>query len=110
MALLGTAADRRETLLRRSTRSIARRWRWGSAAIRGDAITLDGQHDPRETDTSSRSCSWRASTVYRATASFEADGKSYAGGTFVIPMAQVFARYVRDILEKTDLPRSAPLA
>ena len=42
--------------------------------------------------------------VYRADAAFEADGQKYAAGTFVIPMAQVFARYAKDILEKQTYP------
>ena len=49
--------------------------------------------------------------VYRADAAFEADGQKYAAGTFVIPMAQVFARYAKDILEKQTYPevrRSRP--
>jgi hypothetical protein len=42
--------------------------------------------------------------VYRAGGAFEADGQKYAPGTFVIPMAQVFARYAKDILEKQTYP------
>src|SRR5262249_12909885 len=42
--------------------------------------------------------------VYRAAAEFDADGKKYAAGTFVIPMSQVFARYAKDILEKQTYP------
>ena len=48
--------------------------------------------------------------VYRADAAFEADGQTYAAGTFVIPMTQVFARYAKDMLEKQTYPevRRAP--
>src|SRR5205085_6561265 len=38
--------------------------------------------------------------IYRASENFEADGKKYNAGTFVIPMNQVFARYAKDMLEK----------
>ena len=50
--------------------------------------------------------------VYRADAAFEADGKDYGAGTFVIPMTQVFARYAKDMLEKQTYPevRRAPNA
>ena len=43
---------------------------------------------------------------------FEADGKHYGAGTFVIPMTQVFARYAKDMLEKQTYPevRRAPNA
>jgi len=42
--------------------------------------------------------------VSRAEGAFEADGKKYATGTFVIPMNQVFARYAKDLLEKQTYP------
>ena len=42
--------------------------------------------------------------VSRAGAAFEAGGKSYPAGTFVIPMTQVFARYAKDMLEKQTYP------
>ena len=42
--------------------------------------------------------------IYRADAAFEADGKTYGAGTFVIPMTQVFARYAKDMLEKQTYP------
>jgi hypothetical protein len=42
--------------------------------------------------------------IYRAGAAFEADGKKYAAGTYVIPMAQVFARYAKDMLETQTYP------
>ena len=42
--------------------------------------------------------------VYRATAEFKQDGKTYPAGTFVIPFTQVFARYAKDLLEKQTYP------
>src|SRR5262249_31531581 len=42
--------------------------------------------------------------VYRADSTFEADGKPYAAGTFVIPTTQVFSRYAKDMLEKQTYP------
>src|SRR4249919_2936952 len=42
--------------------------------------------------------------IYRADSGFEADGKKYGTGTFVIPMTQVFARYAKDMLEKQTYP------
>jgi hypothetical protein len=42
--------------------------------------------------------------ISRAEAEFEADGKKYPAGTFVIPMTQVFARYAKDMLEKQTYP------
>lgn len=48
--------------------------------------------------------------VYRAQKDFQQDGKSYPTGTFVVPFNQVFARYVKDLLERQTYPevRRAP--
>lgn len=105
MALLETAADRRETLLRQiyevNRETVEMGKRGDPAAV---LIPLDGQHDPREAGHLVEKLQMAGVEVYRATGTFEADGKTYAGGTFVIPMAQVFARYVKDILEKQTYP------
>src|SRR5262245_17786519 len=42
--------------------------------------------------------------VSRADSEFEADGRKYGPGTFVIPFNQVFARYAKDLLEKQTYP------
>jgi hypothetical protein len=44
--------------------------------------------------------------VQRATSAFEADGIRYGAGTFIVPMAQVFARYACDMLERQTYPKS----
>jgi hypothetical protein len=113
MALLETAADRRETLLRqiyevnKETIDLGRKGE--PAAI---LIPIEGQHDPREAGHLVEKLQMAGVEVYRAPAAFEADGKSYAPGAFVIPMAQVFARYAKDILEQQTYPevRRAPNA
>ncbi|HEV8384023.1 MAG TPA: M14 metallopeptidase family protein [Candidatus Acidoferrales bacterium] len=46
--------------------------------------------------------------IYRAKAAFEADGKKYAVGTWVIPMAQPFRGYAKDILEPQKYPMKPP--
>nr|BCX01853.1 MAG: peptidase [Bacteroidota bacterium] len=52
---------------------------------------------------------WRGGVeVWRAEAAFEADGRRYPAGTYVIPAAQAFQAYVRDLLEPqvyTDIRR-----
>jgi hypothetical protein len=113
MSLLETAADRRETLLRQiyevNRETVEMGKRGDPAAV---LIPLDGQHDPREAGHLVEKLQMAGVEVYRATGTFEADGKNYSGGTFVIPMAQVFARYVKDILEKQTYPevRRSPSA
>lgn len=42
--------------------------------------------------------------IYRAKAAFEADGKKYDAGSYVIPMAQPFRGYAKDILEPQKYP------
>jgi Zinc carboxypeptidase len=113
MALLETAADRRETLLRQiydvNKDTVEAGRRGDPAAI---LIPVDGQHDAREAIHLVEKLQMAGVDVYRASAGLEADGKSYASGTFVVPMAQVFARYAKDILERQTYPevRRAPNA
>jgi len=42
--------------------------------------------------------------IYRAKAAFEAGGKKYDTGTYVIPMAQPFRNYAKDLLEPQEYP------
>jgi hypothetical protein len=105
MALLETAADRRETLLRQiyqvNLETVEAGKKGDPAAI---LIPIEGQHDPRQAAHLAEKLRLAGVEVHRAKAAFQADGKSYAAGTFVIPMAQVFARYAKDILEKQTYP------
>ena len=105
MGLLETAADRRETILRQIyavNRETIEAGRTGdSSAI---LIPSEGQHDAREAAHLVERLNMGGVEIYRADAAFEADGKPYGAGTFVIPMAQVFARYAKDMLEKQTYP------
>ncbi|MBI3484671.1 MAG: hypothetical protein HY012_05905, partial [Acidobacteria bacterium] len=42
--------------------------------------------------------------IYRSKSAFEADGKKYEAGSYVIPMAQPFRAYAKDILEPQKYP------
>ncbi len=42
--------------------------------------------------------------IYRASAEFEAGGKKYAAGSYVIPMGQPFRNYAKDLLEPQKYP------
>ena len=107
IGLLETAADRRETLLRQiyevNRETVEAGRRGDPAAI---LIPVEGQHDPRQAGHLVEKLQMAGVDVHRATSAFEADGIRYGAGTFVVPMAQVFARYARDILETPDLSRS----
>ena len=106
MALLDTAADRREALLRQIyevNRVTVENGRKGDplAAI---LIPVETQHDPHEAVHLVEKLQEGGVDVYRAGAGFQADGTSYPAGTFVVPMDQVFARYAKDMLEKQTYP------
>ncbi|MCU1383544.1 MAG: hypothetical protein JWL71_2241, partial [Acidobacteria bacterium] len=105
MALLETAADRRETIMRQiyevNRQTIEDGKKSNPSAI---LVPLENQHDPREAAHLVDKLNMGGVDIYRADASFEADGKAYGAGTFVIPMTQVFARYAKDMLEKQTYP------
>ena len=104
-ALLDTLADRREALLQQIyevNRVTVENGRKGDpAAI---LIPFETQHDPHEAVHLVGKLQMAGVEVYRADAAFEADGQQHPAGTFVVPMAQVFARYAKDILERQTYP------
>jgi hypothetical protein len=105
MALLDTVADRREALLQQiyevNRVTIENGKKGDPAAI---LIPVETQHDPHEAAHLVEKLQMGGVEVYRADAAFDADGRQYAAGTFVIPMTQVFARYAKDMLEKQTYP------
>jgi hypothetical protein len=105
MALLETAADRREVINRQiyevNRQTIEDGKKGHPSAI---LVPVDWQHDPREAAHLVDRLHMAGIEVHRATTAFEADGQEYAAGTFVIPMTQVFARYARDMIEKQTYP------
>ncbi len=105
MALLDTVADRRETLMRQIyevNRLTVEAGTKGNPARSSSRSRR--QHDPHEAVHLVEKLQMAGVEVYQAGAAFEADGRTYAAGTFVVPMAQVFARYAKDILEKQTYP------
>ena len=107
MALLDTAADRREAILRqiyevnRQTIEDGQNAKGNLSAI---LVSPSAQHDPREAAHLVDRLHVGGVDVFRADAPFAADGKDYPAGTFVIPMAQVFSRYAKDMLESQAYP------
>jgi hypothetical protein len=113
MGLLETAADRRETIMRgiyEVNRQTIADGRTGNPS--SILVPVDAQHDAREAAHLVEKLNLGGVEIYRADAAFDADGKKYTAGTFVIPMTQVFARYAKDMLEKQTYPevRRAPNA
>jgi hypothetical protein len=113
MALLDTVSDRREALIRQIyevNRQTIENGRTGD--VKAIVIPVETQHDPHEAAQLARTLQMAGVEVSRARSAFEADGRQFAAGTFVIPMTQVFARYAKDMLEKQTYPevRRAPNA
>src|SRR5471030_2020608 len=105
MALLETAADRRETIMRQiyevNRQTIEDGRKNSPSAI---LVPVEHQQDAREAAHLVDRLNMGGVEIYRADAAFDADGKKYGTGTFVIPMTQVFARYAKDMLEKQTYP------
>jgi hypothetical protein len=112
-ALLETAADARETLLRQiydvnlNTIEAGRKGELGfgnrekSFAV---IIPTADQHDPNEVVELIDKLLIGGVEVDRARIGFTQDGEAYPAGTYVIPFTQVFARYAKDLLEKQTYP------
>jgi hypothetical protein len=103
--LLEAAADRRETILRNIyevNRETVESGRQGDATA--IVIPLEGQHDQREAAHLVDRLELAGVEVYRSDAGFDAGGRRYSAGSFVIPMNQVFARYAKDLIEKQTYP------
>jgi hypothetical protein len=105
MALIETASDRRETLLRQIyeiNRQTVETGRVGD--VTAIVIPAATQHDAREAAHLVDRLDVGGVEVYRATTPFEVDNRRYDAGAYVIPMSQVFARYAKDLLEKQVYP------
>src|SRR5579871_2380815 len=105
MALLDTVADRREAINRQIYEvNKATIDQVKNADVKAIVVPIEKQQDPREAAHLVDRLHVGGIDVYRADDPFEADGKKYGAGTFVIPMTQVFARYAKDMLEKQTYP------
>jgi hypothetical protein len=104
MALLETAADRRETILRQIyevNRTTIEEGRTGTVK----AIVIPAaQQDPREAGHLAERLMMGGIEVHRAEATFTVGDDTFPAGSYVIPMTQVFARYAKDLLEKQVYP------
>jgi hypothetical protein len=105
MALLETAADQREQLLRQiyevNRATVAAGKQGDTHAI---IISPLKQHDPHSAMRLIERLQLGGVEVYSAERPFEANERTYGVGSFIIPMNQVFARYAKDMLEKQTYP------
>ncbi len=104
-AVLDVAADKRDEFLYNA-------YRMGRDAIdKGKAggpfayvIPADSQWNPREAVELVNMLRRAGIEVQRATLPFQAAGRSFAAGSFVVPAAQAFRPYVIDLFEKQVYP------
>lgn len=105
MALLESAADQREQLLRQiyeiNRATVAAGRQGDTYAIVIDPLT---QHSPQSAARLVERLQLGGVEVYKTESSFENNEQKYAAGSFIIPMNQVFARYAKDMLEKQTYP------
>ena len=113
MALLGAAADNRETLLRQIwdiNQNTVEKGRKGELGFGGQApeyavlIPSTGQKDGNEATQLVSTLMRGGVEVYRARREFPMNGEQWPAGTYVIPFTQVFARYAKDLLEVQSYP------
>jgi hypothetical protein len=104
MALLDTAADRRETILKQIYELNKQTVDAGKVGDVTSVVIPTDQHDPREVAHLVDKLQMGGVDVSRAEAAFDADGHHYTAGALVIPMSQVFARYAKDLLEPQTYP------
>src|SRR6202171_1617089 len=83
------------------------------AGRKGDPFAYvipSAQRDPGTTTRMLEALDLAGVEIYRAAAPFEADKKKYDAGSYVIPMAQPYRNYAKDLLEPQKYPMkpSAP--
>jgi hypothetical protein len=119
MALLESAADNRETLLRQIydiNRSTIEAGRKGAIGF-GDPepeyavlIPAAGQQDQNEVIELVDKLRTAGVEVYRSRHEFKSNGLTWGEGTYVVPFTQVFARYAKDLLETQTYPDASQRA
>jgi hypothetical protein len=104
LALLDAAAAHR-SMLQRNFYNLNRKAI--EAGRKGDPfayILPPEQHDPGAAAKLLDVLDQAGIEIYRAKAAFKADGRDYPTGSFVIPMAQPFRNYAKDLLEPQRYP------
>jgi hypothetical protein len=115
MALLESAADNRETLLRqiydvnRTTIEAGSKGRLGFGDQEPEyavIIPTVSQQDRNEVIELVDKLRMAGVEVYQSRQEFRLNGLTWAAGTYVIPFTQVFARYAKDLLETQMYPEA----
>ena len=107
-ALLDASADMRENLLSGIYAVNRRTVEKGRAGDPAAIVVPSDQHDAPTLIKFLQVLYMGGVKVDRAEAPFTADGREYPAGTYVIPMAQVFRNYAKDLLEPQVYPSTDP--
>ncbi|MFC1545723.1 M14 metallopeptidase family protein [Gemmatimonadota bacterium] len=103
-ALLDACADMRENMLSGIWAVNKRTVEKGKAGNPSAVIIPVDQHDNPTAVKLLQVLNMGGLKIDRATSAFTADGVDYPAGTWVIPMAQVFRNYAKDLLEPQVYP------
>ncbi|MFQ5695247.1 MAG: hypothetical protein ACE5HB_04590, partial [Terriglobia bacterium] len=103
-ALLEAVANNRTTLIQNQVKMGQRAIEKGKEGSPYAYLFPAEQHDPGALEYLLWALDFAGTEVYRAEASFTAGDKEYPAGTYVIPMAQPFRAFVKDLLEKQRHP------
>ncbi|MEM7414778.1 MAG: M14 family zinc carboxypeptidase [Gemmatimonadota bacterium] len=101
---LELAAKNRETILRNAYNKAVRQTRRGEEAEVKAYVIPASQHDPLTMQKMVNRLLLQGVTVERSTREFEHEGRVYAGGTYVVSMAQPKQGVVRWLLGQTNYP------
>jgi Zinc carboxypeptidase len=102
--LLETAAHRRERLIKNQIHMGRRAIEEGKKGDPYAYVLPAAQRDPGATYRLLDTLRYAGIEIQRAAEPFRIGEKEYDAGAFVIPMAQPFRAYVKDLLEKQDHP------
>jgi hypothetical protein len=103
-SLLETAAGRRERLIENQIHMGRRAMEEGQKGNPYAYVFPAGQRDPGAMHRLIEALHYAGIEVQRAAEPFRAGEKEYPAGSFVIPMAQPFRAYVKDLLERQEHP------
>ncbi len=107
-ALLDACADMRENMLSGIYAVNKRTVEKGRAGNPSAVIIPADQHDAPTVVKLLQILNRGGLKIDRATSPFTADGIGYPAGTYIIPMAQVFRNYAKDLLEPQVYPTDIP--
>ena len=103
-ALLEAAANNRVRLITNQIRMGQRAIEEGKTGNPIAYVFPERQHDPGALARLLEALHYTGIEVHRAGIEFKAGGESYPPGTYVIPMAQPFRAYAKDLLEPQNHP------